>query len=58
MEVKDWDELYTIEQKTPKGWEVTHMYDPANISLSKVMEVFQRLAINENHQFRLTIPKP
>jgi len=58
MEYPDWDELYTIETKTPKGWEITHMYDPKNISLRKVMQVFERLAVNQNEQFRLTVPKP
>jgi hypothetical protein len=58
MEIPDWDKLYTIETKTLKGWEVTHIYDPSLTPLSKVLEVFQMLAINRNEQFRLTVPEP
>lgn len=54
---KDWDELYTIEEKSPKGWEVIAIFDPAQVGLNAVIESFRKLALNKDNQYRLTTPE-
>lgn len=54
-DLTDWDEYYTIEFNGTKGWEIVRSY-PKTEGLHKVIFEFQKMVVNNDGQYRLTIP--
>lgn len=44
-----------IERKTDEGWIVYQTFDPKHTGMHQALEIFQRLVINRNGSWRLTI---
>lgn len=51
----DWNELYTIEFNGSKGWEVVKSF-PKTEGIHKVSFEFMKMVVNQDGQYRLTIP--
>lgn len=54
-DLTDWNEYYTIEFFTPKGWEIVWFKDKS-FGLHQAVFEFQKRAVNNDGQYRLTIP--
>lgn len=54
-DITDWNEYYTCEFNGTKGWEII-WFEPKTTGLHKVLDRFRSSVVNNDGQYRLTIP--